>query len=150
MPLASPVIVIGLLAPVAVIPPELEVTVYVVIAASPLLAGAVNVTVASPLTPVAVAVTMVGASGAPAGVTDVEAAILIPTALVAVTVNVYAIPLVSPVTVIGLEAPLTGTCPALGVGVICVTVYPVISEPPSLAGAPNKIVAIAFPALECT
>ena len=42
----SPVTVIGLAVPVAVIPPGLEVTVYPVIAEPPLLTGAVNVTVA--------------------------------------------------------------------------------------------------------
>jgi hypothetical protein len=49
----------------------------------------------------AVAVTAVGAPGTVAGVTLLEAsdAALVPTAFVAVTVNVYAVPLVRPVTV---------------------------------------------------
>jgi hypothetical protein len=43
------------------------------------------------------------------GVTEFDAAedALIPTALLAVTVQVYVVPFVSPVTVIGLAAPLT-------------------------------------------
>jgi hypothetical protein len=44
--LVSPVTVIGLPEPVAIIPPGLEVTVYPVIVEPPLLAGAVNVTAA--------------------------------------------------------------------------------------------------------
>jgi hypothetical protein len=46
---------------------------------------------------------MVGAPGAPTGVTEFEAAeeVLVPLAFVAVTVKVYAVPLVRPVTVIG-------------------------------------------------
>jgi hypothetical protein len=65
--------------------------------------GAVQDTVAceSP----AVALTPVGAAGAvvlETGVTEFDAAetALVPTAFVAVTLNVYAVPLVSPVTVV--------------------------------------------------
>jgi hypothetical protein len=63
---------------------------------------AVNVIVASPFPPVAT--TLVGALGVVAGVTEllVPDGMLVPTALVAVTVNVYAVPLFKPVTVIGL------------------------------------------------
>ena len=63
----------------------------------PLLTGAVKVTVAVVLPPVAVAA--VGAPGTVAGVTLFEAveATLVPTALAAVTVKVYAVPFVSPV-----------------------------------------------------
>ena len=52
----------------------------------------------------AVALTVVGAIGGPAGVTlfDADDARDVPTLLVAVTVNVYAVPLVKPLTVIGL------------------------------------------------
>ena len=51
---------------------------------------------------------MIGAPGTEAGVMLFEAteAALVPIALVAVTVKVYAVPLVSPVTVIGLAAAL--------------------------------------------
>ena len=107
VPLVSPVTVIGDDAPVAVRPPGEDVTVYPVIAAPPVFAGAVKLTVAPPLLPVAE--TPVGAPGAmAAGVTADEAleAAPVPMALVAVTVKVYAVPLVSPVTVIGDEAPV--------------------------------------------
>ena len=74
------------------------------IALPPLLAGAVNVTEALALP--AVAVPIVGAPGTVApvvGVTLFEAAEAgpVPMALIATTVNVYAVPLVRPVTVIG-------------------------------------------------
>ena len=66
----------------------------------PLLAGAVKPTVTWPLP--RVAVTAVGAPGTVAGVTAADAADAgpVPTALVAVTVNVYAVPLASPGTTI--------------------------------------------------
>ena len=67
----------------------------------PLEAGAVKDMVALALPPVAVPI--VGAPGTVAGVTLFEAAevTLVPLALVAVTVKVYAVPLVKPVTVQG-------------------------------------------------
>ncbi len=94
---------------VAVTPPGDAVTVYMVIVLPPLDAGAVQLTVAWPLP--GTAVTAVGAPGAvPAavGVTGVDAADdgPVPMALVAVTVNVYAVPLVSPVT--STDVPLAG------------------------------------------
>jgi hypothetical protein len=75
-----------------------------VIAEPPLLAGALKLTVACALP--GVAVPMVGAPGTVAGVTLFDAAegALVPTTLAAVTVNVYAVPLVRPVTVIGPQA----------------------------------------------
>ena len=62
-------------------------------------AGAVQETVALALP--AVAVPMVGAPGTVNGVTELEAseAALLPAAFAAVTVNVYAVPGVNPVTV---------------------------------------------------
>ena len=83
----------------------------------PLLLGALNVTVASPFP--RVAVPMVGASGAVAGVTLFEAADAdpVPTAFVAVTVNVYAVPLVRPITVIGEAPPAPVNPPGLEVTV---------------------------------
>ena len=83
----------------------------------PLLLGALNVTVASPFP--RVAVPMVGASGVVAGVTLFEAdeADPVPTAFVAVTVNVYAVPLVRPITVIGDEPPAPVNPPGLEVTV---------------------------------
>ena len=60
-----------------------------------------------------------GAPGTVAGVTAADAveAALVPVALVAVTVNVYAVPLVKPVTVIGLEVPVAVILPGLDVTV---------------------------------
>jgi hypothetical protein len=86
--LVSPVTVIGLVEPVPVKPPGLEVAVYPVIAEPPLLAGAVNVTVACAFP--AVAVPIVGAPGTVDGVTEFDAELAgpVPLALVAVTVNV--------------------------------------------------------------
>jgi hypothetical protein len=62
VPTVKPVTVIGEPEPVAVMPPELAVTVYPVIAEPPLSAGAVKVIVAFALVP-AVAVPIVGAPG---------------------------------------------------------------------------------------
>lgn len=74
------------------------------IAEPPLLTGAENETVASPLP--LTAVTPVGAPGIVAGTTEllVPEEEPVPTALVAVTVKVYVVPFTRPVTVIG-EAP---------------------------------------------
>jgi len=61
----------------------------------------------------AVAVPIVGAPGVVAGITllDAAEAVPVPVALVAVTENVYAVPLVRPVTVIGLTVPVAVTLP---------------------------------------
>ncbi len=106
VPFVRPVITIGEEPPVAVNPPTFEETVYVVIVDPPLLTGAVNVTVASPLPRVAVPI--VGASGAVAGVIELLVAegVLVPFALIATTVNVYVVPFVRPVTTIGDDPPL--------------------------------------------
>jgi hypothetical protein len=48
----------------------------------------------------------------------------------AATVNVYEVPLDKPVITIGEEAPVAVKLPGVDV-----TRYPVIAEPPSLAGA---------------
>jgi hypothetical protein len=88
----------------------------------------------------------VGASGTVAGVTgivEVEAA-PVPAALVAVTVNVYEVPFVSPVTVIGEEVPVP-VPPGLPI-----TVYVVMVEPPSVSGAPKETVASASPPVAVT
>jgi hypothetical protein len=61
----------------------------------------------------------------------------VPEALVAVTVKVYATPVVNPVTVIGEDEPVAVMPPGLEV-----TVYPVITAgTPRLAGAVNVTVA---------
>jgi hypothetical protein len=78
-----------------------------VIADPPVFVGAVKLTVALPLLPVALI--PVGMPGAvTAGVTDDDAveAVPVPTELVATTVKVYAVPLVRPVTVIGEDVPV--------------------------------------------
>ena len=97
---------------------------YPVSAPVPVLDGAVQVTVADPLP--AVAATPVGAPGNVAGVTGLDGAEAcpVPVALVAATVKVYAVPLVSPVTVVevagGFPVTVTGvsaTAPMYGVTV---------------------------------
>jgi hypothetical protein len=89
---------------VQVLPSGVDVTPYPVIAEPPLAAGAVQETRAEPLPPVAV--TPVGLPGTVAGVTDGDGSDAgpVPTPLAAVTVNVYACPLVRPLTV-QLPAP---------------------------------------------
>ena len=83
-----PVTVIEVPAPVAVMPPGLDVTVYEVMGLPPFEAGGVKVTVACAFP--AVAVTPVGAPGTVAGVTLFEGLDggPVPSALVAVTVKV--------------------------------------------------------------
>ena len=150
MPLANPVTVIGEDVPVAVTPPGEEVTVYPVIVAPPVFVGAVKLTVAVPLLPLAE--TLVGTPGAViAGVTagDALEAVPVPTELVATTVKVYAVPLVSPVTVIGDEGPLAVTAVPPPTGV-AFTVYPVITDEPALLGAEKLTTACPFPPTELT
>jgi hypothetical protein len=88
-------------------------------------------------------VTLVGAFGTVAGTTEllVAEAVLVPAEFCAVTVNVYTVPLVSPVTVIG-EPPLVAEKPPT----FEETVYDVIDAPPLLTGGVNEIVACPFPA----
>ena len=83
----------------------------------PLPTGAPKLTVAL-LFP-AVAVPMAGAPGTVAGMTLLEAAdaIPVPTPLVAVTAKVYGVPLVNPLTVRGLAAPVAVNPPGLDVTV---------------------------------
>ena len=110
-----------------------------------MLVGAVKLTVALPL--VLVAEILVGTPGAiAAGVTadDALEAVPVPTELVAVTVKVYAVPLVSPVTVIGDEGPLAVTAVPPPTGV-AFTVYPVIADQPTLLGAVKLTTACPFP-----
>ena len=83
----------------------------------PFEAGAVKLTVAWAFPPVAVP--MVGAPGTVAGITAFEAADAapVPTELVAVTVKVYDVPLVRPVTVSGLALPVAVFPPGFEVAV---------------------------------
>ena len=87
------------------------------IALPPLLAGGVKVTLACALP--AVAVPIVGALGTDFGVALLEAADAgpVPALLVAVTVNVYAVPLVRLVTTTGEPAPVPVIPPGLDVTV---------------------------------
>lgn len=82
----------------------------------------------------------VGASGTVAGVTEFEAfeEDPVPAAFVAVTVNVYAVPLVRPMTmaVVVAVAVVVEIFPGLEV-----IVYDVIAEPPFDAGAVYVTVA---------
>lgn len=142
VPFVSPDTVIGELAPLPVNPPGLDVTVYPVIVAPPLSLGAVNETVACPFP--AVAETAVGAAGIVLGVTAVLAvdAVPVPRLFIAATVNVYAVPFVRPVTVMGELVPVAVTPPGLDV-----TVYCIISKPPLSVGGVNVTVACPFPAV---
>ena len=83
----------------------------------PPLEEAVNVIVASPLPPVAL--TLIGALGGVAGVTEllVPDGVLLPTAFVAVTVKVYVAPFVSPLTIIGLPLEVAENPPILEMAV---------------------------------
>ena len=78
--------------------------------ADPLLAGTPKLTLAVAFPPTVA--NEVGAPGTVAGVTDADApdSPLLPTALVACTVKVYAVPLVSPVTTsaVATELKVTG------------------------------------------
>jgi hypothetical protein len=67
----------------------------------------------------AVAVPIIGASGTVAGEIELlaEDGVLVPKAFVAVTVNVYAVPLVRPVTTSGDDGPYVVRPPVLEVTV---------------------------------
>ena len=142
VPLVSPLTMIGEAAPLVAMPPGEDVTAYDVIGEPPFEAGGVNATPAWVLP--ASAPVIVGAPGTLAGITLFEGADAspVPTALVAVTVKVYAVPLARPVTVIGEATPLTLMAPGDDV-----TVYEVIAEPPAEAGGANVTVACMFPAV---
>ena len=76
---------------------------------------------------------------------DAEEATELPFALVATTVNVYAVPFDNPVTLMGELAPVTEIFPGLEV-----TVYPVIALPPVVPGAKNETLADDTPAVATT
>ena len=88
-PFVKPVTVIGEDVPVAVIPPGEAVTVYPVLADPPVFIGAVKLTVALPLLPVAeMLVGTPGAIGAGVTADDAVELVLVPAELVATTVKV--------------------------------------------------------------
>lgn len=121
-------------------PPGAAVATKLLMTLPPLLAGAVNVMVALALP--AVAVPIVGAPGTLAGVTVFEIAeeMPLPIALLAFTVQVSAVPLASPVTVMGELLPLLLCAPQFAV-------YPVMADPPLAAGGVKLMVTCAFPAM---
>jgi hypothetical protein len=95
-------------------PPGEAVTLYEVICEPPLAVGAVQLTVTAPIP--ADAITFVGAPGAPVGATGVTALLgadgeLLPCTFVATTVNVYAVPLLRPVSVHDVVAVVHVTPP---------------------------------------
>src|ERR1019366_7560314 len=124
----------------------LTVNVYAVMAEPPLLVGAVQDTAA--LASAALADTALGAPGTVLGVTPALASEAVegPTMLVALTVNLYAVPLVRPVTV-ALVAPVVVAVRPPGEAV---TVYLVTAEPPLLLGAVQDTAAAALPGVAAT
>jgi hypothetical protein len=128
-----------------VIPPGFDVAVYFVIVAPPFDAGAVNAT-STLFVAVVVAAPIAGAPGAPFVVTDPEGADapeVRPAVFVAVTVNVYEVPAVSPLTGM-VPSPACSKVPDPPAG-LEVAVYFVISEPPFNVGAVNATVAVVAP-----
>jgi hypothetical protein len=128
-------------APDPVIEPGLEVTVYDVTDAPPVSVGVLTGTLTLVVEPEFVAenvgVPTVGAPGTVIGVTDDVGELFAPVPLefVAVAVNVYACPFVSPETVIDGPAPDPVIDPGLEVAE-----YPVIVFPPVSTGAFTTIV----------
>lgn len=110
-------------------PPGAAVTVYFVIAAPPSEAGADQDTVTCP-SPAETDV-IAGAPGTVAGITESEVAEVAPTpiAFVAVTVNVYGVPLLRPVTAHDIVADSHVRPPGAAV-----TMYFVTADPRSSAG----------------
>ena len=110
--------------------------------APPLDEGAVNVTTAPPS--VGIATGVLGAVGTSRGVTEfVVAAEEDPTPLAATTLNVYAMPLVRPLTMHDVAGALTVQLPPDGEEV---TVYEVTAEPPFNEGGAKETVALPAPA----
>ena len=107
--------------------PGLDVTWYWVIGLPPLNTGACQLTRARPTPPAAA--TFVGGSGDVAGVTELDGSdgAPVPTALVAVTVNVYDVPFVRPATIAVNTALVVVAILPSG---FAVTVYFVIGPPP--------------------
>ena len=120
--------------------PGAEVTVYPLMEAPPLEAGAVQDTTDWALA-YEVPVTAVGAPGCVAGVAGAEAADAgpAPAALAAVTVNVYGVPLVRPLT-----RQVVATLEQENPPGEEVTVYPVMAAPPLLTGAVQATVDLAL------
>ena len=96
-----------------------------------------------------VAAPMTGGPGTVAGVTlfDMADGALLPTALVAVTVKAYAVPLAKPITLIEVHGATQ--LPAMPDGAE-IAVYPLIVAPPLLAGAVKVMIALALPGVADT
>src|ERR1700690_1575263 len=105
-------------------------------AAPPLLAGAVKVTTEEALA-LEVAVPMVGAPGTVEGTMAVDGTELgpVPTELVAVTVNVYDVPSLRPLTVHPAGGPEVSSYVHCAPPGEAVTVSSIIGEAPVLAGS---------------
>jgi hypothetical protein len=125
---------------VTVTPPGSDVTVYSVIGLPPSEVGAVHETSAD--TSLGIADTSMGASGAVGVVTEFDESEdgLVPMEFVAVTVKVYAVPFVRPVTVTEVPVVVAVTPPGSDV-----TVYSVTVLPPSSNGAFQVTVACFAP-----
>lgn len=109
--------------------------------------GGVQLTVAC-ATPATAAAPVGAPGGVAAGVMEADGVEpgLFPIALVAVTTNVYAVPLVNPTTV-------AAVAPAVVAVILpgeAVTVYPVIEDPPLLIGAVQLMDACALPPTPAT
>src|SRR3954470_5748779 len=89
----------------------------------------------------------VAAGGAAAGVTVLDAADNgpVPTGLTAATWKLYAVPLVSPVTMAVPTFPVTGTVLTSVVPLDTWTLYPLIAEPPLLAAGTVVQFTVAWP-----
>lgn len=117
-PLVSPLTMSGLALPVTARPPGDAVAVYELMLRPPVLEGAVKETVTLRFAPATEVIA--GAPGTPVGVTALEAleaAPVFPALFVAVTVKVYEVPLVRPVTAMGLAVPVPMLPPGLAVAV---------------------------------
>lgn len=138
MPFVNPGTIIGEEDAVATTLPGVDIAVYPVIGEPPVSAGGVNDTEADCDDIYYTATTFVGAPGTPDGVTELDGADSgpLPMAFVACTVNVYEVPFVNPVTTMGDVGPVAVILPG-----VLVTVYPVIGEPPVLAGVVKDIEA---------
>ena len=140
--MVRPVTVHDVVAPLAphVAPPGDAVTVYELIAAPPFETGAVHDTTDDAFA-ADVADTPVGAPGTIDGTTAADAtdAALVPDTFVAVTLKLYAMPFVRPVTVHGFERPHENdACAAVPTN--AVTVNPRTAAPPFETGAVQEIV----------
>ena len=133
--LVNPVTVSGEAAPVTNLPPGNAVTVYDVIAGFPAVTVAPeNDTTTCPSCPAPeISVGAVGTNSIGVSVTPLLG-ILVPSELVADTVNVCNTSLVNPVTVSGEAAPVTNLPPGNAV-----TVYDVIAGFPAVTVAPENV-----------